>query len=504
MTIFPRRLVASLILLSACLINTSDGDSVAHAKNEVRVSANSTPVAAFRNCGDSVIRNCIVSVKYNDSDITFVGNTTFNGRGATCNEVKNPRNQIYSKKGILSGECYQDIAPTYAADPVQFSSARSPLSSASSPRSGLRILIAKSPESYQAEIQGGPSFNYLKYFTWFQPVFNQTTADPTANPTIRPADEELFVVPAEYLPEDSWTVKINFGPVPPPNFYALAGIDSYVTSYDVLGNAIIELKIRPLLLTFPGNGDQCNANQGANDRLMIGSAAFYSALLEGDSENKVFRFMNGFAIGSNSTCRFQDAYLKKDGAMEIGVSANHLKADGSLNKGYFSAVFSPSALQGFNVSPDLVLRGGLKVTRAENGKASELASTSEIQPDGSIRITATGFHYSAGTISVKRNEKMPLPPGKTTIAASVKTIKTGMVTNIKANVKKASGRLHVFIVGAKGQKWSLGSGLITKGVANVDVVVPSIFPKGKTSLLLWYEGSSSLRPATKVLSVLIR
>jgi hypothetical protein len=219
---------------------------------------------------------------------------------------------------------------------------------------------------------------------------------------------------------------------------------------------------------------------------------------------KVFKFTNGFAVGTNSVCETGNFRISEDGAIQIGVAANHLRADGSLYEGYFSAVVSPVALQGFNVSPELVLRGGLRVIRAVNGKTSDLASTSEIQPDGSIRITATGFHYSSGTITVRKNNKLSLPPGKTTISSSVKTVKSGKVSRIKANIKKATGRVHVFISDAKGQKWSLGSGQIANGSVNVDVVVPRKFPKGKTSLILWYEGSRSVRPVTKVHSVIVR
>jgi hypothetical protein len=34
--------------------------------------------------------------------------------------------------------------------------------------------------------------------------------------------------------------------------------------------------------------------------------------------------------------------------------------------------------------------------------------------------------------------------------------------------------------------------------------VPSPIPKGKTSLFVWYEGSRSISPVTKVLSVVVR
>ena len=482
MQVFSRRLIGSIFILSACLITGISGISVARANNEKVTAANSTPVVPFQSCGDSVTSNCIVSVKYNDTDIAFVGYASTSQSAEKCDGTN------FGPQPIPSAWCYQDSAPTYAADPVQFSRARSP-------RSGLKILIAKSPDTNRAEIPGGPSFTIFTYMTLFQPVF------PTGPQT---ADGKLVVGSAASLPEDSWTVKINFGPVPPPNFYAQAGIDSYIISYDVLGNTIVELKIRPLLLTHPGNGSDCKATQGANDNTMIGLTFFKSTLPEGDSKHKVFRFTNGFSVGTNSICALGDFRIGEDGAIQIGVDANHLKADGSLYEGYFSAVVSPFALQGFNVSPDLVLHGGLKVTRAENGKTSELASTSKIQPDGSVRITATGFHYSGGTISVKRNAKVPLPGRKTTITASIKTIKIGSVTHIKAKVKKATGRLHVFISGSKGQKWSLGSGQISDGLANLDVIVPRVFPKGKTSLFLWYEGSSSLQPVTKVLSVLIR
>jgi len=482
MQVFSRRLIGSIFILSACLTSGITGISVARANNEKVTAANSTPVVPFQSCGDSVTSNCIVSVKYNDTDITFVGYASTSQSAEKCDGTN------FGPQPIPSAWCYRDSAPTYAADPVQFSRARSP-------RSGLKILIAKSPDTNRAEIPGGPSFTIFNYMTLFQPVF------PTGP---QATDGKLIVSSAQSLPEDSWTAKINFGPVPPPNFYAQAGVDSYIISYDLLGNTIVELKIHPLSLTHPGNGSDCKATQGANDNTMIGLTYFKSTLPEVDSMRKIFRFTNGFAVGTNSICATGDFRIADDGAIQIGVDANHLKADGSLYEGYFSAVISPFALQGFDVSPDLVLRGGLKVLRSENGKNSELASTSEIQPDGSVRITATGFHYSGGTISVKRNTKIRLPAGKTTIAASMKTIRTGVVTNIKATVRKANGRLHVFISGSKGQKWSLGSGLIVEGRANIDFVVPHKFPKGKTSLFLWYEGSSSLRPATKVLSVLIR
>ena len=290
--------------------------------------------------------------------------------------------------------------------------------------------------------------------------------------------------------------------MPPPNFWAIAGIDSYVISYDALGNTVVELKIRPLLLTRPG--DDCTAIQGATDSTTIGNAYFQSTLVSADSMRKVFNFTNGFSVGTNSVCRSGDFWIGEDGAMNLGVEANHLRADGSLNEGYFSTVVSPSALQGFNVSPDLVLRGGLKVIREENGKLSELASTTEIQTDGSVRITATGFHYSGGTITVMRNKKLPLPAGKTTITSTIKTIKSGATTRIKIGAKKATGRVHVSILGPKGLKWSLGSGKLENGVANIDFVVPSSISKGKTSLFIWYEGSRTQRPITKVLSVVIR
>jgi hypothetical protein len=45
---------------------------------------------------------------------------------------------------------------------------------------------------------------------------------------------------------------------------------------------------------------------------------------------------------------------------------------------------------------------------------------------------------------------------------------------------------------------------LEKGMANIDVVVPSPIPKGKTSLSIWYEGSRTQSPVTKVLSVVIR
>jgi hypothetical protein len=482
MAIRSRRLMASLILLSVCLVEKPEGASVAHADNRVAVTTASKPVVPFQNCSDSIKSNCIVSVKYNDSAIAFVGTAATSQSEIKCDGTN------FGPQQIPSSWCYKDSAPTYAADPDQFSQARST-------QSGLKILIARSPDTNRAEIPGGPSFNIVNFMTLFQPVLSSGGSTSGGNWVVNATPSQ---------PQDSWTVKINFGPVPPPNFYAQAGIDNYVISYDGLGNTIVELKIRPLSLTYPGNGSDCKATQGTFDVTQIGLTYFRSTSPEGDSMRKVFKFTNGFAVGTNSVCETGNFRISEDGAIQIGVAANHLRSDGSLYEGYFSAVVSPVALQGFNVSPELVLRGGLRVIRAVNGNTSDLASTSEIQPDGSIRITATGFHYSSGTITVRKNNKLSLPPGKTTISSSVKTVKSGKVSRIKANIKKATGRVHVFISDAKGQKWSLGSGQIANGSVNVDVVVPRKFPKGKTSLILWYEGSRSVRPVTKVHSVIVR
>ena len=99
---------------------------------------------------------------------------------------------------------------------------------------------------------------------------------------------------------------------------------------------------------------------------------------------------------------------------------------------------------------------------------------------------------------------MAQPAGKTTVTSAVKAFKAGTVTRIKVNAKKATGRVHLSILGPKGLKWSMGSGNLENGVANVDVVVPRSIPKGKTSLYIWYEGSRSVRPATKILNVVVR
>jgi hypothetical protein len=479
MQIFLRRFIAPIILLSTCLTNGSTSTSIAHAKNEVAGVAGSAPVVPFQNCSDSVTSNCIVSVKFKDVDISFAGNVSTSQSESKCD------GKSYATPPAPAIFCYQDSVPAYAAEPL--------LINAWSPRRGFKFLIAQSPALKRTEIQGGPSYDHRYYIAHFQPVL------PTG---AKSTQGDLVVSTTDFSPEDSWTVKINFGPVPPPNFWAIAGIDSYVISYDALGNTVVELKIRPLLLTRPG--DDCTAIQGATDSTTIGNAYFQSTLVSADSMRKVFKFTNGFSVGTNSVCRSGDFWIGEDGAMNLGVEANHLRADGSLNEGYFSTVVSPSALQGFNVSPDLVLRGGLKVIREENGKLSELASTTEIQTDGSVRITATGFHYSGGTITVMRNKKLPLPAGKTTITSTIKTIKSGATTRIKIGAKKATGRVHVSILGPKGLKWSLGSGKLENGVANIDFVVPSSISKGKTSLFIWYEGSRTQRPITKVLSVVIR
>ena len=482
MQIFLRRFIAPIILLSTCLTNGSTSTSIAHAKNEVAGVAGSAPVVPFQNCSDSVTSNCIVSVKYKDVDISFAGNVSTSQSESKCD------GKSYATPPAPAIFCYQDSVPAYAAEPL--------LINAWSPRRGFKFLIAQSPALKRTEIQGGPSYDHRYYIAHFQPVL------PTgAKSTIG----DLVVSTTDFSPEDSWTVKINFGPVPPPNFWAIAGIDSYVISYDALGNTVVELKIRPLLLTTAvSDENSCGGYQSSADNIKIGLTYFTSALVQADTMRKVFKLVNGFSVATNSVCRTGDFWIGGDGSINLGVEAPHLRADGSLNEGYFSTVVSPSALQGFNVSPDLVLRGGLKVIREENGKLSELASTTEIQTDGSVRITATGFHYSGGTITVMRNKKLPLPAGKTTITSTIKTIKSGATTRIKIGAKKATGRVHVSILGPKGLKWSLGSGKLENGVANIDVVVPSSISKGKASLFIWYEGSRTQRPITKVLSVVIR
>jgi len=99
---------------------------------------------------------------------------------------------------------------------------------------------------------------------------------------------------------------------------------------------------------------------------------------------------------------------------------------------------------------------------------------------------------------------LALPVGKTTITSAIKTIKRGTATRVTINAKKATGRVHISILGPKGLKWNLGSGNLEKGMTNIDVVVPDSIPKGKASLFIWYEGSRAQRPVTKVLSVVIR
>ena len=479
MSIFLRRMLAFLVLLAACLTIGSDRIVTAKENKRPEVAANSAVVMPFQNCSDLVTSNCIVSVKYNDTDISFAGNVQTDP-SLNCDEP------YLKQSATKSTWCYQDSVPAYTADPEQLTKV---------PQRTLRVLIAKSPEAFGQAIPGGPSFKFFRYTAHFDPVI--------VNPG-QGANGERMVSRTESLLEDSWTVKINFGPVPPPNFYAQAGIDSYVISYDLLGNTIIELKIRPLTLTYPGDEQRCKALKGGNDVTTIGLTTFTSTALEGDTMRKLFRFTNGFSVASNSTCTTAGFRIAEDGEIQTAVEANHLKADGSLYEGYFSAVVSPLALQGFNVSPDLVTRGGLKIMRTENGKTFQLRSTSEIQPDGSVRITATGFHYSGGTISITKNKKMAQPAGKTTVTSAVKAFKAGTVTRIKVNAKKATGRVHLSILGPKGLKWSMGSGNLENGVANVDVVVPRSIPKGKTSLYIWYEGSRSVRPATKILNVVVR
>ena len=482
MQIFLRRFIAPIILLSTCLTNGSTSTSIAHAKNEVAGVANSAPVVPFQNCSDSVTSDCIVSVKYKDVDISFAGNVSTSQSAEQCD------GNVLAPRPAPQTFCYQDSTPAYAAEPL--------LINTWSPRRGLKILIAKSPVPSRIEIQGGPYVDVFNYATRFQPVL------PTG---AKSAHGNLVVSPTDFLPEDSWTIKINFGPVPPPNFETNAVLDSYAISFDALGNTIVEFKIRPLLLTTAvSDENSCGGYQSTADYTRIGFSSFSSALVFADSMRKVFKFTNGLAVGHNSVCSFGGFRIGEDGLIALDVRAPHLKADGSLNAGYYSAVVSPSALQGFNVSPDLVLRGGLKVIREENGKSSEISSTSEIQSDGSVRITATDFHYSGGSITVMRNKKLSLPAGKTTITSTIKNIKRGTVTRITIGAKKATGRVHVSILGPKGLKWNLGSGYLKKGVANIDVVLPSPIRKGKTSLFIWYEGSRSLIPASKVLPVVIR
>ncbi len=482
MQIFLRRFIASLFLLSTCLINESGNTSMAQAKSQTAVAASSAPVVPFQNCTDLVTSNCIVSVKYKDVDVSFAGNVSTSQSAEKCDGTS------FAPPPAPQTFCYLDSAPAYAAEPL--------LVNSWSPRSGLKILIAQTPGTRQIKIQGGPSVDQSRYFTLFQPVL------PTG---VKGAEGNLVVSPMNFLPDDSWTIKINFGPVPPPNFYAMAGVDSYIISYDALGSTIVELKIRPILLTTAvSDENSCGGYQSSADNTKIGFTYFTSALVQADMMRKVFKLVNGFSVATNSVCRTGDFWIGGDGSINLGVEAPHLRADGSLNEGYFSTVVSPSALQGFNVSPDLVLRGGLKVIREENGKSSEIASTTEIQPDGSVRITTTGYHYSAANITVMRNKKLSLPAGKTTIASTIKNIKLGAATRITISAKKATGRVHISILGPKGLRWNLGSGNLEKGVANIDVVVPSPIPKGKTSLFVWYEGSRSISPVTKVLSVVVR
>ena len=467
-------------ILLACSMTAASATS--SPRDTARISSNE-PIIPFQACTDSIKSLCIMSVAAKGSPMSFAGNVASSPDDVRCDG----KNLDGSRPGSASW-CYRDSIPTFAADGSAFIAGHSP---------GFKVLIIKSPNAYRNEVAGTPSATTETYVTILQPVIVTRAGGPGNVPS-------RVATPSPYKSDDSWTISVNFGPVPPPNFYAQAEVNSYVTKIDTAGNTIVEFTIAPLELAHAPNGDNCSSLMAGSADLMIGLTFFKSALLESDPMRHTVSFRNGFAVASNSICAIGAFRIAEDGSMETEVAANHLKPDGSLYLGYFSAVVTPLALQDFNVSPDLVRRGGLNVIRSVNGNSEKIDSEAILQSDGSVFITARGFHYSMGSITVSRNPNVKLPSRTVEVSAAVGSLRVGRLAIASVTAPQATGRVHATLVGRNGQRWSLGSGTLSAGRTRIRFAVPKKFPRGNTTIDFWYEGSRSLRPSSTQLRVVIR
>lgn len=148
--------------------------------------------------------------------------------------------------------------------------------------------------------------------------------------------------------------------------------------------------------------------------------------------------------------------------IRIDASAVHFLTDGvTLNSGYYSSVMPASFLSFYGASQELILSGGISVVADYGGMTVPLTSSLTAEPNGAVRITASGFHYSTPTIitsfngrpqsanvgaAVKKGKKLTLPLKSTQgIATSWKSNspKICKVTSTKKTTKKKVGKKTV-------------------------------------------------------------
>lgn len=127
-------------------------------------------------------------------------------------------------------------------------------------------------------------------------------------------------------------------------------------------------------------------------------------------------------------------FNSKTGTLDYKVSSPHFDAQGNANKGYYDLAISEDlarCIYGFSKAP---IKAEVSVF-GENGE-KKVATTSVLQRDGWIYLSAQGFEYSVPTLSVKLSQDKEIE-----VAPSIKpTSSSRVITCIKGKVtKKVSG-----------------------------------------------------------------
>ena len=144
----------------------------------------------------------------------------------------------------------------------------------------------------------------------------------------------------------------------------------------------------------------------------------------------------GYSIQSHNTNSTGDpSWDPKTNSLNFAIQAPHLSASGQLNTGYFQYKVSNKFLDCKYPTNNLTKAKYLKLEVLDQDGSRQVATTSVVNSNGEMVLTATGFHFSSPKIVVTADDPIVVSPSPTASTTPTPSSSPIPATTVKPIVK---------------------------------------------------------------------